>query len=145
MSEERNPYAAPSSPIESTQSSIESREPKVTARSVFLYWEKWLRPAYNLILAGVACLVILSFTNKGYPVPRNGRTVFHFISRAIAANLLFTGGPLADYYISVLLGRRSVLVTGVFFTLGTLFSMLVVPISVSWFWSTQYPGLRSFD
>lgn len=145
MSEEPNPYAAPSSPIESTQSSIESTEPKVTARSIFLSWEKWLRPAYNLILAGVACLVILSFTNMGYPVPRNGRTVYHFISRAIAANLLFTAGPLADYYISVLLGRRSVLVTGILFTLGTLFSMLVVPISVSWFWSTQYPELKSFD
>ena len=117
----------------------------MTARSIFLSWEKWLRPAYNLILAGVACLVILSFTNMGYPVPRNGRTVYHFISRAIAANLLFTAGPLADYYISVLLGRRSVLVTGILFTLGTLFSMLVVPISVSWFWSTQYPELKSFD
>jgi hypothetical protein len=145
MSKETNPYAAPSSPIESTQSSIESTEPKVTARSIFLSWEKWLRPAYNLILAGVACLVILSFTYMGYPVPRNGRTVFHFISRAIAANLLFTAGPLADYYISLLLGRRSVLVTGILFTLGTLFSMVVVPISVSWFWSNQYPGLKSFD
>ncbi len=79
------------------------------------------------------------------PVPRNGRTVLHFISRAIAANLLFTAGPLADYYISVLLGRRSVLVTGILSTLGTLFTLLVVPISVSWFWSTQYPGLKSFD
>ena len=111
----------------------------MTARSIFLSWEKWLRPAYNLILAGVACLVILSFTNMGYPVPRNGRTVFHFISRAIAANLLFTAGPLADYYISVLLGRRSVLVTGILFTLGTLFSMLVVPISVSWLWFYAVP------
>ncbi len=145
MSEEPNPYAAPSSPIGSTQSSMESTEPNVTARSIFLSWEKWLRPAYNLILAGVACLVILSFTNMGYPVPRNGRTVFHFLSRAIAANLLFTAGPLADYYISVLLGRRSVLVTAIIFTPGTLFSMLVVPISVTWFWSTQYPGLKSFD
>jgi hypothetical protein len=138
MSGEPNPFAAPSSPIESS-------EPKVTARSIFLNWENWLRPAYNLILAAVACLVILSFTNMGYPVPRNGRAVFHFISRAIAANLLFTAGPLADYYISVLLGRRSVLVAGILFTLGTLFSMLVVPISVSWFWSTQYPGFNSFD
>ena len=81
MSEEPNPYAAPSSPIGSTQSSMESTEPNVTARSIFLSWEKWLRPAYNLILAGVACLIILNFTNLGYPVPRNGRTVFHFISR----------------------------------------------------------------
>jgi hypothetical protein len=145
MTEEPNPYAASSSPIESTQSSIESTGPKVTARSTFLRWEKWLRPAYNLILAGVACLVILSFMNMGYPVPRNGRTVFYFISRAIAANLLFTAGPLADYYISVLLGRRAVLLTGILFTLGTLFSMLVVPVSVSWFWSTQYRGLKSFD
>jgi hypothetical protein len=145
MSGEPNPYAAPSSAIESTRSSIEPAEPKVTARSIFLNWEKWLRPAYNLIVAGVACSVILSFTNMGYPVPRNGRTVFHFISRAIAANLLFTAGPLADYYISVLLGRRYLLVTGILFALVTFFSMLVVPISVSWFWSTQYPGLRSFD
>jgi hypothetical protein len=126
-------------------SEIEPREPKVAARGIFLNWEKRLRPAYNVVLAGVACLVILSFTNMGYPVPRNGRTVFHFISRAIAANLLFTAGPLADYYVSVLLGRRSFLVTGVLFTLGTLFSVVLVPISVSWFWSTQYPGLRSFD
>jgi hypothetical protein len=35
--------------------------------------------------------------------------------------------------------------TGILFTLGTLLSMLFVPISVSWFWSTQYPGLESFD
>jgi hypothetical protein len=90
-------------------------------------------------------LVILRFTSTGYPVPRNGRTAYHFISRAIAANLLFTAGPLAHYDISVLLGRRSVLVAGVLFTLGTLFSMLLVPISVSGFWSTQYPELRSLD
>jgi hypothetical protein len=144
MIDEPNPYVPPSS-VESRQSAIESTEPKVTARSIFSRWEKWLRPAYNLILAGVACLVVLNFANMGYPVPRNGRTVFHFISRAIAANLLFTAGPLADYYISVLLGRRSVLITGVIFTLGTVFSVLVVPISVSWFWSTQYPELESFD
>ncbi len=62
VSEESNPYSAPSSPIESTQSSIRSPEPKVAARSIFLSWETWLRPAYNLILAGVAGLVISSFT-----------------------------------------------------------------------------------
>jgi len=122
-----------------------SNSPKVDARDIFLTWEKWLRPAYNLVLAGVAALVIMSFTRRGYPVPHSGRTVFHFFSRAIAANLFFTAGPLADYYISVLLGRRSVLVTSILFTLGTLFSMLIVPISVSWFWSTQYPALESFD
>jgi hypothetical protein len=145
MRGEPNPFAAPSSAFESTKSSIESTEPNVTARSIFLRWEKWLRPAYNLILAGVASLVILILTIKGYPVPRNGRTVFYFISRAIAANFLFTAGPLADYYISVLLGRRSVLITGILFTLGILFSVLIVPISLSWFWSAQYPGLKSFD
>lgn len=119
--------------------------PKYTARGIFLTWEKWLRPAYNLILAGIAGLVILSFTSRGYPVPGNSRTVFHFVSRAVAANLLFTAGPLADYYLSVLLNRRNPLVTGTLFALGTMFSALIVPISVSWFWSTQYPGLAAFD
>lgn len=145
MSEERNPYAAPSSSIEATRSPIDSKKPNVTARSIFLNWEKWLRPAYNVILTGVTCLVILRLTKMGYPVPRNGRTLFHFVSRAIAANILFTAGPLADYFISVLLGRRSALVNSVLFTLGTLFSMPVVSISVFWFWSTEYPVLKAFD
>jgi hypothetical protein len=73
---------------------------------------------------------------------RNGRILYYFVSRAIAANLLFTAGPLANYYISVLLGRRFGLVTSIVFTLGTLFSALIVPISVFWFWSTQYPALQ---
>ena len=119
--------------------------PKVTARNVFLTWEKWLRPAYNLVLAAIAGMVILSFTRMGYPVPRNGRAVFHFVSRALAANLLFTAGPLADYYISVLFGRRFIFVTSLLFALGMMFSALIVPISVSWFWSTQYPDLEFFD
>jgi hypothetical protein len=119
--------------------------PQVAARDIFLVWETRLRPAYNLVLAGVAVSVVMLFVRMGYPVPRNGRTVFHFLSRAIAANVLFTAGPLADYYISMLCGRRSPFVTGSFFTLGTLFSVLIVPISVSWFWATQYPGLPVFD
>lgn len=145
MSEDPNPFAAPSAPLGAGQGAANVTELPVTARDIFLRWEKWLRPAYNLILAGAACLVILHFASMGYPIPRSGRTVFHFVSRAIAANLLFTAGPVADYYLSVLIGRRSALVAGVLFTLGTLFSMPIVLISVSWYWSTQYPELRFFD
>lgn len=115
------------------------------ARSVFLTWEKWLRPSYNLILAGFAVVVVMSLSARGYPVPRSGRTICHFASRAIAANLLFTAGPLADYYITVLIRRRSALVTGVIFALGTLLSLMIVPISISWYWATQYPGLGISD
>jgi hypothetical protein len=122
-----------------------SELPKVVARDVFLSWERWLRPAYNVVLAGITVLVVLSFVRMGYPVPRNHRTVFHFVSRAIAANVLFTAGPFVDYYISVLFGRRTVFVRAVLFTLGTMLSALIVPISVSWFWSTQYPELEEFD
>jgi hypothetical protein len=116
-----------------------------TARDIFLRWETRLRPAYNLVLAGVAVLTIMVFARMGYPVPRNGRMVFHFVTRIIGANLLFTAGPLADYYLSTLLGKRSMVVTGILFTLGTLCSALIVPISLAWFWSTQYAGFGSFD
>jgi hypothetical protein len=69
---------------------------RVIARDIFLAWEKRLRPAYNLLLAGIAALVVMRYSAMGYPVPRNGRTIYHFVSRAIAANLFFTAGPLAD-------------------------------------------------
>ena len=84
----------------------------------------------------------LRYANLGYPAPGLGRTVFHVASRAIAANLLFTAGPFADYYLSVLLGRRSVVATGVPFALGGLFSLLLVPLSLSrLFWEAQFDSI----
>jgi hypothetical protein len=138
MNDERNPYAAPSS-------SLESAQPGAQAQTIFLTWEKWLRPSYNVVLVGVSCWVIAGFIKMGYPVPRNGRTLFHFFSRAIEANVLFTAGPIADYLIAKMLGKRFVLVTLAIFALGTLLAMLIVRISVSWFWSTQYPELGWLD
>ena len=63
----------------------------------------------------------------------------------LAANVRFTAGPLADYYFRALRGKRTVFNTGAFFALGTIFSAMIVPISISWFWSTQYPGFEYTD
>ncbi|WP_165248287.1 hypothetical protein [Paludisphaera soli] len=129
---------------EASTSTIDVAPPS-TARDVFLTWEKWLRPAFNVILAGVAGLVLLNFSATSHPLPMNVRTYFHFASWAVAANLLFTAGPLADLYLAVLLGRRSVVATGVLFTFGTLLSMMLVPISLNWLWAMEHPGLGAVD
>jgi len=110
------------------------------ARDVFLLWEKWLRPSYNVLLA-LACIAVAALlATPEQPVPLNGASAFHLISRAVIANILFTAGPLADLYLSVLFRKRSPVVTGVIFAVGALASLAIVPISLDWFWSTQYPG-----
>ncbi len=110
------------------------------ARDVFLFWEKWLRPSYNILLV-LACLgSVALLAGPGQPVPFNRSLVFHLVSYAIAANVLFTAGPFADFYISVLLRRRVPAITAIIFSAGALVSLPLVFISVSWFWATQYGG-----
>ena len=110
------------------------------ARDIFIFWEKWLRPSYNilLVLACVAAAALLA--TPGQPVPFNWSLAFHLISWAIAANILFTAGPFADFYVSVLLRRRVPAVTAIIFGAGALASLPVVLICLSRFWATQYGG-----
>jgi hypothetical protein len=116
-----------------------------TFRNILITWERWLRPAYNIVLAAVSVLVILNFLRSEYPVPPIGSALFHFGTRAVLANILFTAGPVADCYLTLLFGRRLSIVTGIIFAAGLLFSVLFVPISISWFWTVRFPGMIQFD
>lgn len=109
-------------------------------RDIFLFWERWLRPSYNALLALACIAVVALLAAPGQPVPLNGAFAFHLISRALIANILFTAGPLADFYLSVLFRRRIPAVTGAILAAGTLASLVIVPFSLDSFWSTQYPG-----
>lgn len=111
------------------------------ARDVFLFWEKWLRPSYNALLV-VVCLIFARYVAAFQPPMPPDRILFHLITQAVAANILFTAGPFADFYVSVLLRKRHPAVTAVIFGAGALVSVVIAWLSLSLFWWAQEPDFR---
>ena len=112
-----NPYQAPDAELKLV--SIDSHDDELTARSVFLAWEK-LRLAYNGIL--IAETVI--FTGV-YGTFVDSSFWPYAILRILGANFCFCTGQNFEGYLN-LVGIRREPARGIVFALGTTFSILVV-------------------
>jgi hypothetical protein len=101
-----------------------------TARAVFLAWER-LRLVYN------ATLVLIVLYIAGHNLGNFEFRVF-VLEAAVAANLCFCAGPVAEGYLSLLGANRRV-VRWLLFIPGTLLGCLLTVAALFW-WM-----LRKFD
>jgi hypothetical protein len=109
----------PVEPVETPRSQFLSE-----LRATFLHWEQ-LRVVYNLVLVALTCTLVFGFRPEisGDPGFWAGAML-----AAVAANVCFFLGPIADCYIRWL-GYRSRVVTYGVFGVGMAFASLVTLVA----------------
>ena len=99
-------------------------------RRVLIRWER-LRLVYNVLM-----LVVAIGTAAWVLAPpgtyTGGPFLKYFAYRAVQANILFCAGPAVDLAVSWL-GLRSRVVTGVLFGCGTVVSIFLTHLSVTFY------------
>jgi hypothetical protein len=121
MSQDDNPYTAPSAALVASTTDHEASEFRL-----FLRWEK-LRLLYNGILLTVTLLALVAS-----PIPRiwTAYPLISLVVLCLAANVCYCLGPVINGY-AYWFGLRNRLVTIFLFSAGTLFSVVLALAALS--------------